>query len=278
MATSWTSERPECRYRDDVLLVRTNGLEVARVRRGDGPPLVLVHGAAEDHRSWRFQLDDLAEVATVVAWDEPGCGRSSDPPADLDLRGLARALAAVVETVGPAHVLGFSWGGTIVLELWRQRPDLVASLVLADTYAGWRGSLPAEEVEARVAAVTAALDAEDPDLSVPGLFAGPPAAEAVALLAEMAADVRPATLRRSLALMATADLSDVLPTIDVPTLLLWGEHDVRSPLSVAHAFEAAIPGARLEVLPGVGHAAHLESPAPFTAAVRDWVTAQSARD
>lgn len=256
--------------------MRTDGLEIAHVRRGAGPPLVLVHGAGEDHRSWQFQLDDLAEVATVVAWDEPGCGRSSDPPEGLDVAGLARALAALVETVGRGHVLGFSWGGTIVLELWRQRPDLVASLVLADTYAGWRGSLPAEEVEARVEAVTAALDAEAPDPSVPGLFAGPPPAEAIALLAEMAADVRPATMRRSLALMAAADLSDVLPTIDVPTLLLWGEHDVRSPLSVAHAFAAAIPGARLEVLPGVGHAAHLENPAAFTAAVRAWVTARSA--
>ena len=110
-----------------------------------------------------------------------------------------RALAALVETVGPAHVLGFSWGGTLVLELWRQRPDLVESLVLADTYAGWRGSLPAEEVEARVASITAALD-----VRAPGSGAGPVSPvhrrpEAVALLAEMAADVRPATLRRSLA-------------------------------------------------------------------------------
>ena len=254
-----------------MLTLRFGGLDVAHVRRGTGPPLVLVHGAAEDHRSWRFQLDDLSQVATVVAWDEPGCGRSSDPPEDVGLDGLARALAALVETVGPAHVLGFSWGGTVVLELWRQRPDLVSSLVLADTYAGWRGSLPADEVEGRVAAVTAALDAEDPDPSVPGLFAGPPPPEALALLAEMAADVRPATLRRSLALMAGADLSGVLPTIDVPTLLLWGERDVRSPLSVARAFEAAIPRARLRLIADAGHAAHLEQPATFTGAVRDWM-------
>ena len=254
-----------------MLTLRVRGLDVAHVRQGTGPALVLVHGAAEDHRSWRFQLDDLSDVATVVAWDEPGCGRSSDPPDDVGLDDLALALAALVETVGPAHVLGFSWGGTLVLELWRQRPDLVASLVLADTYAGWRGSLPAEEVEARVASITAALASEHPD-PVPGLFAGSPGREASALLAEMAADVRPATLRRSLALMAGADLSGVLPTIDVPTLLLWGERDVRSPLSVARAFEAAIPGARLQVIRDAGHAAHLERPEAFTAAVRDWVT------
>jgi pimeloyl-ACP methyl ester carboxylesterase len=254
-----------------VLTLRVGGLDVAYVRQGTGPPLVLVHGAAEDHRSWRFQLDSLSDVATVVAWDEPGCGRSSDPPEDIGLDGLALALAALVETVGPAHVLGFSWGGTLVLELWRQRPDLIASLVLADTYAGWRGSLPPDEVEARVAAVTGTLDAEHPDPAVPGLFAGPPPPEAAALLAEMGVDVRPATLLRALPLMANADLSGVLPTIDVPTLLLWGEHDVRSPLSVARAFESAIPRARLRIIRGAGHAAHLEQPAAFTAAVRDWL-------
>jgi pimeloyl-ACP methyl ester carboxylesterase len=254
-----------------VLTLRFGGLDVAHVRQGTGPPLVLVHGAAEDHRSWRFQLDDLSDVATVVAWDEPGCGRSSDPPEDIGVEGLALTLAALVETVGPAHVLGFSWGGTLVLELWHQRPDLIASLVLADTYAGWRGSLPPDEVEARVAAVTATLDAEHADPTVPGLFAGPPPPEAVALLAEMGVDVRPATLLRALPLMANADLSGVLPTIDVPTLLLWGEHDVRSPLSVARAFEAAIPGARLRIIRGAGHAAHLEQPEAFTAVVRDWV-------
>ena len=257
-----------------MLTLRVGGLDVAHVRRGTGPPLVLVHGAAEDHRSWRFQLDGLSEVAHVVAWDEPGCGRSSDPPEDVGLDGLAQALAALVETVGRAHVLGFSWGGTIVLELYRQRPELVASLVLADTYAGWRGSLPREEVDARVAAVSAAL-ASSEEVAFPGLFAGQPSPEAVEVLAEMDADVRPATLRRSLALMAAADLNDVLPTIAVPTLLLWGESDVRSPLSVAHSFEAAIPGARLRVIPGAGHAAHLEQPASYNAAVRDWLAEQA---
>ena len=131
-------------------------MSIAYERTGNGPPLVLVHGAAEDHRSWRFQLADLAQVATVVAWDEPGCGRSDDPPTDVDLSASHSRSPRWSRPSGRLHVLGFSWGGTVVLELWRQRPDLVASLVLADTYAGWRGSLPVEEVEARVAAVSAA--------------------------------------------------------------------------------------------------------------------------
>lgn len=120
---------------------------------GQGPPLFLVHGAADDSRTWRPQLDDLADEFTVVAWDEPGAGRSSDLPKGFELADYAHCLAALIETVelGPVHIAGLSWGGTVVLELYRRHPELVATLILIDTYAGWKGSLPAEEVLARAA-------------------------------------------------------------------------------------------------------------------------------
>ena len=67
-------------------VIRANGLEIAYERVGRGPPLVLVHGAALDSRSWQPQLAALADEFTVVAWDEPGAGRSSDVAADSALR------------------------------------------------------------------------------------------------------------------------------------------------------------------------------------------------
>ena len=129
-------------------VVQANGLEVAYERVGTGPPVVFVHGAAADGRMWQPQLEALADEFTVVAWDEPGAGRSADVPPSFGLADYARSLAAVIEALGlgPAHVAGLSWGGTVALELYRHRPELVSSLVLADTYAGWKGSLPAEEV------------------------------------------------------------------------------------------------------------------------------------
>ena len=134
-------------------VVRANGLEIAYERVGEGPPLVFVHGAAEDGRVWQPQLAALADEFTVVAWDEPGAGRSSDLPADFGLADYAHCLAALIEALalGPAHVAGLSWGGTVVQELYRHHPELVATLILIDTYAGWKGSLPEEEVRARVA-------------------------------------------------------------------------------------------------------------------------------
>ena len=65
-------------------VVGAMGVEIAYDRVGDGPPLVLVHGAAEDGRVWQPQLAGLADESTVVAWDEPG-GRSSDVPPDFGL-------------------------------------------------------------------------------------------------------------------------------------------------------------------------------------------------
>ena len=60
--------------------VEVGGLTIAYERQGEGPPLVLLHGGISDHREWSRQLDGLSDEFTVVAWDTPGCGRSSDPP------------------------------------------------------------------------------------------------------------------------------------------------------------------------------------------------------
>ena len=257
-------------------VVRANGLEIAYERVGEGPPLVLVHGAAADSRMWRPQLTALADEFTVVAWDEPGAGGSSDVPSDFVLVDYANSLATLIDALGlgPAHVAGLSWGGTVVLELYRHHPELVATLLLVDTYAGWKGSLPEQEVRARVDGVRHLLAADhlfDPTL--PGLFAGDPPAEFVPLLEEMAADVRPESMRTALLVMAEADQRDLLPRIAAPTLLIWGEVDVRSPLTVARQFEEAIPDAKLVVIPGAGHVSNLEQPEVFNDAVREFCRA-----
>ncbi|MFF8375183.1 alpha/beta fold hydrolase [Streptomyces sp. NPDC015661] len=254
--------------------VQVDGLEVAYERVGEGPPVVFLHGAAQDGRVWRPQLDALADAFTAVAWDEPGAGRSSDLPESFGLADYAHCLAAVVESLGlgPAHIAGLSWGGTVALDFYRHHAGLVRTLILVDTYAGWKGSLPAEEVRARVEGarrmLAAPRSAFDPTL--PGLFAGEPPAAYVPLLDAMGADVRPETMRTQLTLVAETDQRDLLPT-----LLLWGERDVRSPLAVARRFREAIPHAELVVIPGAGHVSNLERPEEFNRAVRRFCAAHS---
>jgi pimeloyl-ACP methyl ester carboxylesterase len=81
------------------------------------------------------------------------------------------------------------------------------------------------------------------------------------------AEFHPAGQRALFHAFAHADLRDVLPTIEVPTLLLYGDSDVRSPVGVAEELHAKIPTSRLVIMPGVGHVSHLEAPARFNSEV-----------
>lgn len=125
------------------------GYRIAMEKAGEGPAVLLLHGGLSDSREWRRQIRELTSDFTVIAWDAPGCRGSSDPPEDL--QGYSSCLAGFIEglELEHRHVVGLSFGPGLALELYRQRPDLPRSLVLASAYAGWAGSLPAEVVDAR---------------------------------------------------------------------------------------------------------------------------------
>lgn len=250
-----------------------NGLSVAYARTGAGPALVLLHGFSHDSRVWRPQLEGLSDQFTVIAWDAPGAGQSPDPPATFGIRDWADCLAGLLDVAGvqQAHVLGCSWGGLLAQEFYRGHAPRVRSLILADTYAGWRGSLPEPIPEDRLAA--SLRDASLPPADfvsryLPSMFGESPTREVRDELAGIMADFHPAGFRLMATALAHADTRDLLPSIAVPTLLIWGDADVRSPLAVAHQMHDAILGARLAVISGAGHMSNLEQPARFNAAVR----------
>jgi pimeloyl-ACP methyl ester carboxylesterase len=168
-------------------------------------------------------------------------------------------------------VLGLSFGSVLALELYRRFPQLPRSLVLASAYAGWAGSLPHHEVERRIERAERELELPA-ERWVQDYLAGmlTPAApqEAVEEVTAMMLDTRPAGTRAALRAFGRADLRPVLPAITIPTLLLYGELDRRSPLHVAEELHAAITTSRLVVIPGTGHDANLEAPDAFAAEVR----------
>jgi pimeloyl-ACP methyl ester carboxylesterase len=137
-----------------MIHAEVNGLSVAYERTGDGPALVLLHGFTHDSRVWRPQLEGLSGDFTMIAWDAPGAGQSADPAETFGIGEWADCLAGLLDAaeIHRAHVVGLSWGGLLAQEFYRRHAARVQSLVLADTYAGWKGSLPEPVPEERLAA------------------------------------------------------------------------------------------------------------------------------
>lgn len=255
--------------------VLVDGLTITYERRGAGPALVLLHGGLSDHREWARQIDSLSDGYTVVAWDAPGCGGSSDPPATFRMPQYADVLARFIETLSleHPHVVGLSWGSTLAIGLYERHPDLPRSLILASAYAGWAGSLPPDVVSERLTASIAQLARPPEEVArdfVPTLFSDRAGADMIAEAIALTT-FRPSGALPMLHAMADADLRGVLPTIEVPTLLVHGGEDARSSMDVAHEMHGTIPGSSLVVIPGVGHQCNVEGAAAFDTAVRDFL-------
>jgi pimeloyl-ACP methyl ester carboxylesterase len=133
--------------------IEVDGLRIGYERAGEGPLLLLLHGYVGDGRTtWGPQLDGLADEFTVVAWDAPGAGASSDPPETFGMPGYADCLAGFVRGLGlgPPHVAGLSFGGALALAFHHRHPTVARTLVLASAYAGWAGSLSRDVAEQRL--------------------------------------------------------------------------------------------------------------------------------
>jgi pimeloyl-ACP methyl ester carboxylesterase len=253
--------------------VEVDGQAIAYREAGKGTSLVLLHGFLCDGRVWNQQLSRLSDQFRVVAWDSPGAGASSDPPDAFTTESYAHCLARFLDAVGidQAHILGLSWGGILAQEFYRLHAERVRSLVLADTYAGWRGSLPEAVWTERLSACL--TDASGPAEAlvakfVPGVFTDAAPRHLRDEFSTIVAAFHPVGFRLMSRSCAEVDTRDLLPRIDVPTLLLWGDGDRRSPLDVAEQFHAAIPSAELAIIPNAGHLSNMEQPDVFNEHVR----------
>jgi 3-oxoadipate enol-lactonase len=190
---------------------------------------------------------------------------------------MAADATAVLDAAGAerADVVGLSMGGYAALALMRRHPETVAALVLADT----RAAADTAEVVERRNAQQQQVDEEGTDRLVEAMVGN--------LLSDETRANRPDVVARARALMHgcspagvigaleamknRADSVPLLETIDVPVLVVVGEHDGPSPPDVARAMADAIPDARLEVLPGAGHLSNLEAPDTFNRALESFL-------
>jgi pimeloyl-ACP methyl ester carboxylesterase len=245
---------------------------LARVEAGvGGRPLLLVHGFTAAKEDFADHLEPLAAAGWhAVALDLPGHGASQLEDFAYGFDTFAAAVLAVADELGWDRfaLLGHSMGGIVAQHLALAAPQRLTALVLLDTSPG-RIAVDAELVEQACAVVAEAGMAGL--LAVTKVTGSPMDTEVGRRLREerpgweafqdaKLLQVAPAMyLAMARAITSAASRVDQLATLEVPTLVLVGEHDrlLREP---SEALAAAIPGAVLVVLPGAGHSPQVETP------------------
>lgn len=258
----------------DVQAVRVNGHDVAfRIDGPSGAPAVLlVHGLLTDHRIWDALSARLAQDFRVVRYDLRGHGRSSAPPGPWTMAQLADDVPALLDALGipQAHCIGSSLGGMIGQQVGARHGSRLLTLTLANT-AAVQGAPAAWEERVAIARAKGLAALADPTLQrwfTPGFRATHPA--------EMAR-VKELLLGTSVegfagCAAAVRDLAqlDLLPRIQVPTLVVVGSEDSATPPALGQQIADAIPHARLVALEAA-HQAAAEQPDAFFAAWRSFV-------
>lgn len=258
---------------------RVRGIELAYEEAGAGDSAVLLlHGFLFSRAMWRGQTEALGREHRVVAPDLRGHGRTTvvaEGSATMD--EMARDAAALLDELGVERVVlgGLSMGGYVAFAFYRLFRERVRALILADTRAEAdteEGRRAREEMR-RVAlesGMEAIADSMTQKLLAPASFASQP--ETVAFVREMILQTPPAGAAAALRGMAARDdQTSLLPDIEVPALVLVGSEDTITPLPSSEAMTRAIPGARLEVIEGAGHASNIERPAEFNRALAEFL-------
>jgi 2-succinyl-6-hydroxy-2,4-cyclohexadiene-1-carboxylate synthase len=238
---------------------------------GRGPRLVLVHGFTQNRNCWGPVLDDLVGDHEVCRVDAPGHGRSAAFHA-----GLRTGARLIADQGGEATYLGYSMGGRFVLHLALSVPELVRGLVLV----GATGGIDNREARAARAAQDEAMARR---IEREGVAAFVDAWLAQPLFAGLGDDVQfraergentVAGLSESLRQAGTGaqdPLWDRLDRLAMPVLVVAGGADTKFSAEARRLGQAIGANATVALVPGAGHAAHLEDPAAFLAVLRPWL-------
>ncbi|MEU9689337.1 alpha/beta fold hydrolase [Amycolatopsis japonica] len=222
------------------------------------PTLLLIHGTAASARSWEPMVPLLTESHHVIRIDLLGCGRSAKPDGEsYAVPDQARRVCAVLDGLGVEQVVvvGHSSGGAVATALAEQRPDLVTALVFINTGPGMAAYV-AKEVPIRAESIRKAMsDGFRPGFEIPRSYVDQFRDIDFAVFGAISQAIR--------AYLDERTLPERLAPLGKPLLVLFGEEDRRWRPSSAGDY-SAVPGATVEMLPGVGHSPNLEDP-PRTA-------------
>jgi 3-oxoadipate enol-lactonase len=260
----------------DPLRVSVVGADLAVEVRGEGTPILFIHGFPFDRSVWRHQLAGLSRWKRIAP-DLRGAGASTVPADGYSVARYADDIVQVLDTLGldRAVVCGLSLGGYILFELLRRHAGRVRAAVFcsakatADTAEARRGR---DEMVALAERDGTAPVAERllPQLLAPATFAAQP--DVVAHVREMIHRTPvPGLVGALRALRDRSDSTPMLGSIGVPALVIAGEEDKIAPVDGMRAMAQTIPGALFAAIPAAGHLAPLEQPLATSRALADFL-------
>ena len=258
-------------------VARVRGIELAYDDEGRGTSLVLLHGFPFDRSMWREQALALGGACRVVTPDLRGMGETPPGDAGVTMGEMAEDVAALLDALNVERAVlgGLSMGGYVAFEFYRRFPRRVRALVLADT----RPQADTDDAR-RTREENAQRVLRDGvgtlvDLMLPKLLSASTRErepEVVGRVRAMILGTGPEGAAAALrAMAARRDQTELLPEIDVPTLIVVGGEDSVTPPSDAEAMGAKIKGSRVVIIEGAGHLSNVERPEEFNRALGAFV-------
>jgi pimeloyl-ACP methyl ester carboxylesterase len=248
------------------MLKRDDGVSVYYEVHGSGPTILLTHGYSATSQMWKGQIAELCRDHQLVIWDMRGHGRSDSPddPALYSEPATVGDMAALLDTVGAktAIVGGLSLGGYMSLAFNRVHADRVEALLIIDTGPGYKND-EAREGWNRTSLKTAERYERDGLAVLEG-------GSAERRTAQHSSAKGLALAARGMLTQRDAGVITSLPGIKVPSIVVVGSED--TPFLAASDYMASkIPGAQKAVIDGAGHAANIDQPEAFNAAIRSFI-------
>ena len=246
------------------MLLRINGLETYCRLEGQGDPIVLLHGWGTSSQSLSAIAASLANGFRVLVMDLPGFGWSQAPPVAWGTADYAAHVERLMDelAITRASLVGHSFGGRIAISMSAGHPARVSRLVLVAS----AGIRPPRGIGYYVRVGIAKTVRRFFSLPVWGRSGKRIIAKVYGRVGSrdfrVAGQMRPTLVR-----VVNEDLTPLLPKVEAPTLILWGDQDREVPRSAMDTMAARIPGARLVVFDGAGHFPFLDAPGEFAQTV-----------
>ena len=248
--TTFPADEPRSRAFDEPVPMQTgfaevNGIDLFFRVYGEGPPILMIHGGLSDSRVWRAQLARLSEHHSVIVADSRGQGRSTSTKDVITYDRMADDYLALLDAlhIRKVALVGWSDGGIIGLDIAIRHPERLSRLFVQAANATPDGSLAYKPDDSSRPELR---HYDDVRQEIEALWANEP-----------------------------NFTSEDLRSIPVPTEIAIGEHDEAISREHTEYIASTIPGAKLLILPAVGHSAPLEDPDGYASAVLDFVDGTS---